>query len=217
MLFWRHKISRLALLVAALFTTGFSSEFDNIQPILEKRCSACHLAFTLYSEEDWLDTGYLWPGSPADSILYRRLRGANVGGKEDMPKDGPLGPEELKIFESWILNLPPITPPSQSAAERSKKALTILTKACASCHGKEGLKAKSPDYKGTFIPPFSLFTTDGEFVTQGLVLQGNAEESWLYDSLKGIGTIQTMPLESETLTTTDLETLRLWIEKLGEP
>lgn len=84
---------------------------QDVKPILEKRCFACHGALKQESELR-LDTGALIrrggsegraiePGNPAASRLIARISAADAS--ERMPPEGePLSPTEIALISAWI-------------------------------------------------------------------------------------------------------------------
>ncbi len=88
-------------------SNDISPEFKEVLETLQKRCTSCHASYAHFSENEWQRNGYVTPGSARTSLLYMRLRGAGAGGKENMPQDGPLTPDQLAAFYNWIQRMAP--------------------------------------------------------------------------------------------------------------
>ncbi|MDP2965418.1 MAG: c-type cytochrome domain-containing protein [Pelolinea sp.] len=83
--------------VPAAAEVSFSKE---IWPVLEKYALAAHGGkggVFLESYEDIMK--YVVPGSPEESMLYKRL---TADGVAQMPPSGPLPTETIKLFYDWI-------------------------------------------------------------------------------------------------------------------
>ena len=109
--------------------------YRQVYGVFQNRCFNCHGEFMDYSETRWVRIGQVNPGSAADSILYRYLRGSGVGGVESMPPKHALPPHELKLIRRWIASvvylppkakefrlpaaLPKMTPPERMLSEES--------------------------------------------------------------------------------------------------
>lgn len=105
---------RLLFLVAAMVYSGFAQTVDfarDIDPILRKRCFACHGSVTqmsglrLDSREAALKGGssgaVLTPGNSSTSKLFRLVSGSE--GNKVMPPSGPrLSAQEVDLFRLWI-------------------------------------------------------------------------------------------------------------------
>ncbi len=129
----RPTLALLASLTAATAAPTPKIDFrTDVQPLIEKRCIACHgpeqqmNAFRLDRRGAALRGGtrsVIVPGSAATSRLYLRLIGNNFGKR--MPATGALPPDEIAIFKAWIdqganwpddlANDPVLTPPDPRA------------------------------------------------------------------------------------------------------
>jgi hypothetical protein len=72
--------------------------------VFQSRCFGCHPhgfePFT--TESEFTESGYVVPGDLAGSVLFQRIRGSGVPGKQDMPKNGTLSTAELSTIRTWI-------------------------------------------------------------------------------------------------------------------
>ena len=120
MRFGRVVVSFL-LAVSAFGQTARKVDFGaDVQPILKKRCEACHGAaqqisgLRLDQREGAMAGGYsgpvIVPGKSAESKLIQRVTGAP--GVMVMPPSGPrLTPEEIGVLRAWIDSGATWTPP----------------------------------------------------------------------------------------------------------
>ena len=81
--------------------------FDEVVPILQRRCIGCHNDqdskgdLSLQTAESSEANGYIVPGDPEASRLYEVL--LSVDGTAEMPKNAdPLTQKELDVFRAWI-------------------------------------------------------------------------------------------------------------------
>ncbi len=201
--------------------------FQKSSAVLRLQCSGCHKDFATMSEEQWVSSRRVVPGSPETSPMFSRVRGSQVGGQENMPPATSLSREEIQVLRDWIINLgiaplpPPFPPPLPpidlpNAAKRTKLALEVMQQRCNLCH-KQERTAKSETFGGKIVEPFALFTTDEEFVSAGLVVRGNALDSWFYRSMIGYGDIDSMPLKGTMIPKSEGALLLDWIDKMGQP
>lgn len=212
--------------------------FAEARRVLRQSCVSCHAAFGAYNEVDWLGFGYVVAGSAAESHLYRKIRGAGVGGDENMPPGITLRAGDLGAIRSWIDQMgahepagedpapgssagpsPAATP---NATARRQAALAVITQKCKSCHGAAAGAQKNPHgaspFAGIAVPYFADFTTDEEF-EQLLVVTGQPAQSWLIRALKGHGQdIGCMPPSGNSAVTVE-EKAKLddWITKMRQP
>ncbi len=113
---WLPLPAALTVLLAS-FPSGSASAGEltkvdfvrDVQPLFKAHCTACHGAkkqnngFRLDRRRDALRGGSLnmiGPGNAVASRLYLRLVGDSVG--TQMPPDGPLSPEQIKVIQAWI-------------------------------------------------------------------------------------------------------------------
>ncbi len=106
----------LAVLVAACACGGASAQepakidfVRDMQPLFKAHCTGCHgpkqqkNGFRLDRRRDALKGGtapMIGPGNADASRLYLRLVGDRVG--LQMPPDGALSPEQIKLIKAWI-------------------------------------------------------------------------------------------------------------------
>ncbi len=121
------------LAVSAFGQTARKVDFSSdVQPILKKRCEACHGAaqqisgFRLDQREGAMAGGYsgpvIVPGKSAESKLIQRVSGAP--GVMVMPPSGTkLTPEEIGVLRAWIdsgANWSPTVPSAAQAQAKSR-------------------------------------------------------------------------------------------------
>ena len=106
-------VARWGAMIA--LTTTFASSLaddvfrDRVAPILERRCLSCHNGndrkgeFSLQTQQDLLDTGFVVPGNPGESHLLSVVVSGSAGVRPMMPKDAdPLTDEEIATLRQWI-------------------------------------------------------------------------------------------------------------------
>lgn len=118
------------------------------QIILRNRCSACHGSqgsgqgklHSIPNIDQMIADKILVPGNAAASRIYIRTSSGS------MPPTGALSQSEVKMIKDWIESLPkqnaqtnPPSPQTRSNSTKSESAPSILSRQCASCHGKGGL------------------------------------------------------------------------------
>lgn len=84
-------------------------KFRAAREVLINRCVSCHSEVGTSTEAEFKNssTGLsVAAGDPSGSLLYRRMKGAGVGGNEDMPVGGILTAAELQAVRDWILTVP---------------------------------------------------------------------------------------------------------------
>lgn len=80
-----------------------TSEFVSAMEIISTKCMSCHPGWTGYTADTFVKKGLVFKGSPANSILYTRIRGNDIGQAGDMPPGQPnLSVSELREIKSWI-------------------------------------------------------------------------------------------------------------------
>jgi hypothetical protein len=94
---------------AILYAGGGSNEFRAVRQVVIQKCATCHYhdEFAYYSEQDYIDYGFVVAQDLAASEIYRRLDSNTVGGEGGMPVDDSLTAAELQAFEDWIASLTP--------------------------------------------------------------------------------------------------------------
>ena len=111
---WKHCF--LAMILVTSATMGVSAEeipkvdfIHEIQPLFRAHCTGCHgpkqqqNGFRLDRRRDAFRGGVanqIAPGNSEASHLYFRLIGSH--GHLQMPPDGPLSPEQIKLIKAWI-------------------------------------------------------------------------------------------------------------------
>ena len=111
---WEHCFFAMILVTSA--TMGVSAEeipkvdfIHEIQPLFRAHCTGCHgpkqqkNGFRLDRRRDAFRGGVanqIAPGNSEASHLYFRLVGSH--GHLQMPPDGPLSPEQIKLIKAWI-------------------------------------------------------------------------------------------------------------------
>lgn len=105
--------------VVIIENNTFNTEelFSNVKTnVLQSKCITCHgptgvrkrSDFKLDNSQDFVNGGWVVPGKPEESHIYQRLKGANLGIKdEDMPAGFDFKAEELKLVSDWIVSLSP--------------------------------------------------------------------------------------------------------------
>ncbi len=204
----------------------------DIQPVLERSCVSCHSADLKLAELD-LSTrdaamkggehgAVIVPGSAERSKLYRMVAGLD---EPAMPMQGdPLTKTEITAIQTWIdrganwdagiaLKAPAAAPAAQPAASTQPAAAgqsvfareiqPIMERTCWNCHGATGQASK-----------LDLRTREGALrggAHGPAVIPGNAEGSRLYRLVAGLEPI-TMPFELPKLTTSEVASVKKWIE-----
>ena len=74
--------------------------------IMQSKCLTCHSTWAKYTPQDYVKKGLVFKGSPANSTLYYRIRGNDVGVAGDMPVgQSNLTYSEIKEVKAWIESL----------------------------------------------------------------------------------------------------------------
>lgn len=82
-----------------------SPNFIATKQAMGTSCYVCHGAWKKYSEQDFINTGLIVPGSATLSKLYyRNTFAASGSGPKNMPQSGypPISTGDLAIMEQWI-------------------------------------------------------------------------------------------------------------------
>ncbi len=83
-----------------------TAEFVSARDIIGTKCLSCHSTWSAYSSDDFVKKGLVFKGSPANSTLYTRIRGNDLGVAGDMPTGQPnLSLAEIKEIKAWINSL----------------------------------------------------------------------------------------------------------------
>lgn len=78
------------------------SKFAAAKAILASKCFACH-SWSSYTEANFVADGLVKKKDPANSTLYTRIRGNDLGIAGDMPQSGSdLTAAEVQTMKSWI-------------------------------------------------------------------------------------------------------------------
>lgn len=85
------------------FTNQGGAAFKNAFPILAKHCLACH-SWSQWNESDFLTEGYIIANSPAQSMIYYRIKNNDSGTNSgDMPSNSDsLSTSELSLIKTWV-------------------------------------------------------------------------------------------------------------------
>jgi hypothetical protein len=87
------------------YTDTGSPNFLATKQAMSGSCYVCHGAWKTYSEQDFITSGLIVPGSASTSKLYFRNSLASSGsGPKNMPLSGypPISTGDLAIMEQWI-------------------------------------------------------------------------------------------------------------------
>ncbi len=87
------------------YTDTGSPNFLATKEMMKTSCYVCHGAWKTYSEQDFIATGLVTPGSASTSKLYfRNTFAASGSGPKNMPQSGypPISTADLAIMEQWI-------------------------------------------------------------------------------------------------------------------
>lgn len=83
-----------------------TAEFVSAREIIGSKCLSCHSTWTSYTADDYVRRGLVFRGSPANSSLYTRIRGNDLGVAGDMPPGQPnLTFSEISEIKAWISSL----------------------------------------------------------------------------------------------------------------
>lgn len=88
-------------------TPNASQRFNSAYSILTAKCLSCHGNFGTYTTETlWINNSYVVARSLAQSKVYFRLTGANLGiASENMPQGSTLSSSEMATLRAWIENI----------------------------------------------------------------------------------------------------------------
>ena len=85
---------------------GISPALKAARAVFQRSCVQCHSVFGSYKDAEWIASGLVSPGSPLNSTLYMRLRGAGLNGsQENMPPDTALDSSDRQLIYDWIYAL----------------------------------------------------------------------------------------------------------------
>lgn len=176
-------------------------KFAAAQAVFQSACVRCHPDFGTLTEDDWRVNGRVVAGKPAESPVYRFLKGSQVGGPETMPRDGDLTDEQRGQIKAWIeaLDGAAIGSPSFRAAA------VVLANNCISCHSA-----------GTGLPDFAL-PDEAAWVNSGFIVPGDPAGSYLLQRIAGAGlggTAETMPFDRRPIRPDELAALSKWIRAI---
>ena len=193
--------------------TGMNPDSVATFALLSKTCKGCHPDFSNYTADgQWAQEGYVVAGKPEESKIMKRLKFSDVDPTQqhDMPREGEWTKDNSDQVKRWIVGMAATA--EGPASKRRKAALEVLAKRCAGCHmGPQ--TAKSDRYAGATVVAFSDYVTDNAFVNAGLIFPKDVEHSWIYQSIKGIGTFKNIHQGNDVPIVFDEEAavLRAWI------
>lgn len=83
-----------------------TAEFVSAMEVIQTKCLSCHSSWGAYKTDDFVKKGLVFKGSPANSALYTRIRGNDVGVAGDMPTGQPnISLVEMRAIKEWISSL----------------------------------------------------------------------------------------------------------------
>jgi len=144
---FRHSFARLCLTTLALMAGTLTVSADDaatvfrqqIQPILQSRCTRCHGETKQSADLNLASEGALWrggesgsvlvPGKPEESLLLEMIDGGQ------MPPAGnaPVTAAEREILRRWISTMPERSHPNGTVTDQQMIPLLLLR--CSACHG----------------------------------------------------------------------------------
>ncbi len=200
-------------------SAGFFKE--RIQPVLAKRCYACHTdalsaGLRVDSREALLkggDTGpAIVPGDPDRSLLIQAVRQT---GSLKMPKGGKLSEQEIADLSEWVKagavwpaeTVEPVVAAADSSGDDffENQIRPLLVQRCASCHTQApsaGLRVDSRD----------ALLKGGE--RGAALVPGNPDGSLMVQAVRQEGALK-MP-KGGKLTSREISDLVAWV-KMGAP
>src|SRR5579862_8887698 len=200
-------------------SAGFFKE--RIQPVLAKRCYACHTdalsaGLRVDSREALLkggDTGpAIVPGDPDRSLLIQAVRQT---GSLKMPKGGKLSEQEIADLSEWVKagavwpseTVEPVAAAADSSGDDffENQIRPLLVQRCASCH------TQAPS-SGLRVDSREALLKGGE---RGVALvPGNPDGSLIVQAVRQEGALK-MP-KGGKLTSREISDLVAWV-KMGAP
>ena len=91
---------------AGRYSLDGSAEFLAVRQIFAAKCATCHVSFSTYSEQEWMDNGYVVAASPSGSMLFQRLKSNGISGsQQDMPPTDVITSTEANAVRDWINSL----------------------------------------------------------------------------------------------------------------
>ncbi len=83
-----------------------TAEFVSAMDVVSNKCLGCHSGWSKYTADDYVKKGFVFKGSPANSTLYTRIRGNDVGVAGDMPVGQPnMTLSDVHVIKDWINSL----------------------------------------------------------------------------------------------------------------
>lgn len=198
-------IALVPALLAGLQGSAAEPTFNDIAPILQRRCVLCHagpqppLDLRLDSLAQLLKGSQRGPvvqaGDPAGSELIKRLKGIS---QPRMPLTGPpfFSDTEIELFERWIAAglKPAVEPPATDAMANPGAAPAatlgtmlnyshveaIFARRCTKCHSSHGLMGAAPE--GYLL---SSYASTLAYDDRARVVPGSADASELVRRIRG--------------------------------
>lgn len=109
------------------------SRFAEARAVLTRNCTGCHLpgasigSLAFNTELEYINAGLVSPGSLSGSKLIYRLRNYPQPTEgRTMPPSGPLSAADYSALESWVMNIPASTVPSNFFACAPDEAPSTL-------------------------------------------------------------------------------------------
>lgn len=81
---------------------GIGYQPQNHKDVFNEKCIHCH-SYLGQSDEELISQNLIVPNNPERSLIFRYLKGSNVGGKENMPPKADLTDKEVELVKKWIL------------------------------------------------------------------------------------------------------------------
>jgi Protein of unknown function (DUF1549)/Protein of unknown function (DUF1553)/Planctomycete cytochrome C len=188
--------------------------FENkVRPLLSSRCWSCHIdqakgGLRLDSRMRALSGGgsgvIIVPGKPSESLLVKAIR-HQAGPDLEMPPNGALEEEQIRILERWIAE-GAVWPESEEAFFHNR-VFPILARSCLSCHSVDE-------------PENDLRVDSREALLRGgksgpSIVPGKPDESLMIQAVRWTHKEFEMPLEKK-LPKDEISLLEEWVAR-GAP
>jgi len=83
-----------------------AERFSRAKVVLISNCAKCHTLWAGYGSDSEFEAhggGLVQPGSLGSSSIYYRLKGSDIGARQDMPQGAPqLSETEMQTLREWI-------------------------------------------------------------------------------------------------------------------